>query len=63
MKYAWNALRVEVSVNLSYLTFIFEITATKSALLFFLIDKGQQSVRIFVEGEAEIANMFKSDTI
>lgn len=50
-------------MNLSYLTFIFEITATKSALLFFLIDKGQQSVRIFVEGEAEIANMFKSDTI
>ena len=62
MKYAWNGLRVEVSANLSYLTFIFEIPATKSALLF-LIDKGQQSVHIFVEGEAETANMFKSHTI
>ena len=38
--------------------------ATKSPLLFFfLIDKGEQSVHISVEGEAEIANMFQSDTI
>lgn len=62
MKYASNGLRVEVVRNLFYLTFIFEIPATKSALLF-LIDQGQQSVHIFVEGKAEIANVFKSDTI
>lgn len=62
MKYAFDGLRVEVSGNLSSLTFIFEIPAEKSALLF-LIDKEQQSVHIFVEGKAEIANVFKSDTI
>lgn len=62
MKYASNSLRVAASGNLFYLIFIFEFPATKSALLF-LIDKGQQSVHIFVEGKAEIANVLKSDTI
>lgn len=62
MKYASNGLRVEVSESLFYLTFIFKIPETESAFLF-LIDKGQQSVPIFVEGKTEITNVFKSDTI
>lgn len=62
MKYASNSLRVAAFGNLFYLILIFVFPATKSALLF-LIDKGQQSVHIFVEGKAEIANVLKSDTI